>query len=41
MVVDTGRFINTISNITQESQELQRYIRAWRLIGKSTVIKYH
>ncbi len=32
---------NTICNITQEPQELQRYNRASRFIGKSTVIKCH
>ncbi len=30
---------NTICNITQEPQELQRYNRACRFIDKSTVIK--
>ena len=43
MVVDEIRFMknfrfNIICNITQEPQELHRYIRAWRLIGKSAVI---
>ncbi len=32
---------NTICNITQEPQELQRYNRAYRFIGKCTVIKCH
>ncbi len=32
---------NTICNITQEPQELQRYNRVCRFIGKSTVIKCH
>ncbi len=32
---------NTVCNITQEPQELQRYNRACRFIGKSAVIKYH
>ncbi len=32
---------NTICNITQEPQELQRYNRACRFIGKSAVIKCH
>ncbi len=32
---------NTNCNITQEPQELQRYNRACRFIGKSTVIKCH
>ncbi len=32
---------NTICNITQEPQELQRYNRAYRFIGKSAVIKCH
>ncbi len=32
---------NTIYNITQEPQELQRHNRACRLIGKSAVIKCH
>ncbi len=36
----TFRF-NTICNITQEPQELQRYNRAHRFIGKSAVIKCH
>ncbi len=31
----------TICNITQEPQELQRYNRAGRFIGKSAVIKCH
>ena len=30
---------NTICNITQEPQELQRYNRACRFIGKSPVTK--
>ncbi len=30
---------NTICNITQEPQELQRYNRACRFLGKSAVIK--
>ncbi len=43
---DGSRFMknirfNTICNITQEPQELQRYNRACRFIGKSTVIKCH
>ncbi len=49
MVVDEvlrGRFMknfrfNTICNITQEPQELQRYNRACRFIGKSAVMKRH
>ncbi len=32
---------NTICNITQEPQELQRYNLACRFIGKSAVIKCH
>ncbi len=32
---------NTICNITQEPQELQRYNRACRFIDKSAVIKCH
>ncbi len=32
---------NTICNITQEPQELQRYNRVCRFIGKSAVIKCH
>ncbi len=32
---------NTICNITQEPQELQRYNRACRFIGKSAVIECH
>ncbi len=32
---------NTICNIIQEPQELQRYNRACRFIGKFAVIKYH
>ncbi len=32
---------NTICNINQEPQELQRYNRACRFIGKSAVIKCH
>ncbi len=32
---------NTICNITQEPQELQRYNPACRFIGKSAVIKCH
>ncbi len=32
---------NTICNITQEPQELQRYNRACRFIGKAAVIKCH
>ncbi len=41
-----GRFMknfrfNTICNITQEPQELQRYNHACRFIGKSAVIKCH
>ncbi len=43
---DRGRFMknfrfNTICNITQEPQQLQRYNRACRFIGKSAVIKCH
>ncbi len=41
-----GRFMknfrfNTICNITQEPQELQRHNCACRFIGKSAVIKCH
>ncbi len=32
---------NTICNFNQEQQELQRYNRACRFIGKSAVIKCH
>ncbi len=32
---------NTICNISQEPQELQRYNHACRFIGKSAVIKCH
>ncbi len=32
---------NTICNITQEKQELQRYNRACWFIGKPAVIKCH
>ncbi len=32
---------NTICNITQEPQELQRYNRACMFIGKSVVMKCH
>ena len=32
---------DTIYNITQEPQELQRYNCAYGLMGKSAVIKYH
>ncbi len=33
--------LNTIFNINQEPQELQRYKRASRFIGKSAVIECH